>query len=184
MPDWSTAEWAQVIAAIAAAVAAIAAAAATTLQFLVQRRSRRPHLSHVLRGWGTVGAGLHRTEITIVNAGPGVAVSPAVMVVQPGKRWVGAFGEGHLLAGQQASLFIDAIETAKGEKLPAAYSCRDVDSNLHVWSNDGRYEHVPAREVLAGRWTVQRAFELMYPDVELPETLEAPSESKSRWRPS
>lgn len=55
----------------------------------------------------TVGAGLHRTEITVVN------VSPAVMIVQPGKRWVGAFGEGHLVAGQQASLFIAAGVNAK-----------------------------------------------------------------------
>lgn len=169
-PDVPPAEWVDVAVAVFTALTAAAALTATFLQLHVLRQSRRPHLSHVIRGHGFLDAGHRgRNEIRVANAGPGLAVSPAFLLVRGDKKWGAPLGEGHLRAGDTASVFLDAEAIEAGETATMVYTCRDVDNNVHIWSNDGRYRRVGRRRIMKGdRSTLGDSFRELYPDVPIP----------------
>lgn len=183
LPDLTTAEWVDVVAAVFTAIAATAAMTATLLQLYVLGQSRRPHLSHVLRGHGVVGQPGHRgrNEIRIANSGPGVAIQTAFLLVRGEQKWGGPLGEGHLRAGDEESVFLGDDAFERDEVATMVYACRDLDNNVHIWSNHGRYKRIGRRRILKrDRTSLGDWFREMYPDVAVPS---GKPREEPRWAP-
>ena len=66
------------------------------------------------------------------------------------------------------------------------YACRDVDSNLHVYGNNGSYRMISRRRVLRrDRIGREDLFREIYPDVDIPDdigssTVDPPVGQRSR----
>jgi hypothetical protein len=100
MPDWSTAEWAQVVASVAAAIAAIAAGVTALISIRQQRRFQWPGLSDGLLRDMTSG----KLSATFFNGGPGVAVEVMYLLVCGTHKVGGLLERGHLAVGQSADV--------------------------------------------------------------------------------
>jgi hypothetical protein len=172
LPDWSTEEWATIVAAAFTALAALSAAIATLLQLRVLRSSRRPHLSHANFEIGRTRGGEHEIvgyQLSITNAGPGVAVQVGFLGVYAGDKFGGAVGSGHLQPFESAAVNYSLRQRPGTDVIPLVYACRDIDMNAHIWSNDGRYTRIGRRRVLQRERTkLGDFFHELYPSIEIP----------------
>jgi hypothetical protein len=161
---WTTAEWAQVVSAVSAGVAAIAAAIAVGLALRRQKLAIRPNLSAgVTRGVpsGKLGA-------SFTNGGPGVAVQVGYMLVCGNFKKTGMVKDGHLATGEKAILDFDYLARAD-ERAYFVWACRDVDSNVYMWSSDWDSHRFSRRRWLKREdYSMESMFKLMYPNVAIP----------------
>jgi hypothetical protein len=154
------ADIATTVAAAFAAVAATAAWATVATGWWQQRRARQPNVS---AGFLAPSTGLQSIEF--VNMGPGLAIQLgyALYAGGPGGQRVGGIvGTGHLQAGERATVILPF--QVPGKTAEFVWMCRDIDQRLHIWSYDGRHEHLTKGDYPNGR----ECFERMYPKTVLP----------------
>jgi hypothetical protein len=140
-----------------AAVAALAAWATVATDWWRQRKARQPNVSAGLLDYGD-----GRGAIEFVHAGPGLAIQLAYLLSlgsPSGKRHGEIVGTGHLQAGERARVEL-GYSVPRGETADFVWVCRDIDQRLHIWSNDGRHEHLQKGEYPK----LGESFKRMYPN--------------------
>lgn len=182
MAAWSTAEWASVVSAASAAGAAIVSALATGLGRLERRASQRPN---VTAGYNVTPD--RKGLLIFANAGPGLGVQLQYLGVDPGddgessRKYGGTVGNGFLQPGATQEIPLKPPVNATG---PAhfVWFCRDIRNDVHVWSYAGGYRRIPASHYLNRRapQTLGGYFALMYPEMEVPWTVEAEAARRRR----
>jgi hypothetical protein len=165
MPDWTTSEWAAVIAAISAAVAAIAAWLATGVSLALHKASQVPHLSAGVIYRAASG----ELQASFANGGPGLATQVVYFVVCGNAKAGGFVGEGHLHVGEKRVIDLPLPSVTRDEKVYMVWSCRDSDNNVHLWSSDWRYKRIRHRRYLRQKdFSLGAMFRSMYPDIAIP----------------
>ncbi len=162
----TTGDWASVA---AAAFAAVAATAAWSTVLLSIRRDRALHKPNVYAAFTTKGR-LKPPELVFNNGGPGLAVGLLYLGVIGGKRFLGYVENGFLEAGAEKTEVLSYLTPTPDGEPDFIWVCRDVDENLHVRSNDGRYLREDRRHVLdeTTDTRLSRMFERMFPNVDVP----------------
>ncbi len=156
----STAEWAQLVAAVAAAVAAIGSLATALLLWLQSRSALRPNVSAGINNKGE-GTAL---SATFANAGPGLAIQLTFCLEGNPPRLV---GDGHMQAGAQLPVDLKASSVGLGTSR-MIWLCRDVTQALHIWTYDNRHIRLSQRKWEKMRPSPVALFNTMYPAIREP----------------
>lgn len=157
----TTAEWAQLVAAVAAAVAAFGSLVTALLLWSQSRAAMRPNVSAGIldKGEGTALAA------TFVNAGPGLAIQ--LVYCLEGER-AGMVGRGYLLAGERIELDLKTTSKGSAAATRMIWICRDTTEALHIWTYDERHVRLSRRRRRNRRLSAAALFNTMYPPGRLP----------------
>jgi hypothetical protein len=162
--DLTAGDWAAIGAAAFTALAAGAAWRTVALDHKRQREARQPNVA----GGVTVGRPSMLAALNLVNAGPGLAIALAYVVVIEGRVARGYAGNGMLAAGQEARVELGRVSSREGTTT-AVWLCYDLDGNEHLWSADQRHRVTSRKDVRArASHPIDDAFRAMYPDVPIP----------------